>query len=142
MPLSRLGWTPGMAADAGDGKIPTSVGTRLDMTDDLGPGSSRGEDLAEVFAHYVAIAAGVASERGMPEEVAALRRAERVDVELADTPVTASGGEVRAAVEVTIHVPEQVCDVDPAILGDVLTEAADPDGFRVHAVHVVSAGGR
>ena len=114
------------------------------MTDDLGPGSMISEDLSAIFAPYVIAAAGLAVERGDDRAAAVLTGAEGAQVSFSDTPVTSTGGEARAMVDVALAAPDDVlATADDALrqrLVDLLNEVVDEDGYRVRQVSTGTGG--
>ncbi len=108
------------------------------MTDDLGPGSMISDDLSAIFAPYVIAAAGLAVERGDDRAAAVLTEAEQADVSFTDAPVTVTGGEAKAMVDVVLTAPpDTLADTDEAVLerlADLFNEVVDADGYRVRRV--------
>lgn len=108
------------------------------MTDDLGPGSMISDDLSAIFAPYVIAAAGLAVERGEDRAAAVLTQAARADASFSEAPVTSTGGEARALVDVALTVPADVlADTDDALrerLTELFNEVVDHDGYRVRQV--------
>jgi hypothetical protein len=112
------------------------------MTDDLGPGAEFADDLSTFFDAYRIPASGLASERDADEAAALLGGATRVDARFADFPVTSSGGQSMASVEVTLHVPSALADQataqTPVTIAELLNQVVQPDGYRVSEVVIAS----